>query len=85
MSNEATEWMVYVPCRCGSAHHFLRIQDDPDIPDAVCVEFLSGGTAAPFWMRMKHALKHLFWREELVYAELFIDRDTLKAAIEARE
>lgn len=82
MSNEATEGMVYIPCRCGSAHHFLRIQDDPDIPEAVCIDFVSG-SSAPFWVRVARALKYVFWREELVYADLFIDRDTLKAAMEA--
>lgn len=68
--------ILFVPCTCHTAYHFLRISEDWDCPDELTVEFISTRNGS-IWHRIKWALKHVFGREDLTYADIIIKRDDL--------
>lgn len=73
--------LIYVACTCHTPYHFIRVSEDFDMDDHLTVEFVSTRNGF-FWHRVKWALKHVFWREDLVFADIFIKRDDLKRALE---
>ncbi len=56
----------YIPCRCFSADHLVRVCPDEDIDGTLNVEILSSRQSS-FWSRVRWALKHVFGREDLVF------------------
>ncbi|HBQ33111.1 hypothetical protein I6H96_11570 [Brucella anthropi] len=73
----------YIPCRCFSADHLVRVCPDEDIDGTLNVEILSSRQSS-FWSRVRWALKHVFGREDLVFADVIVSREKwLKAAGEA--
>lgn len=79
-----TRSLIFVPCTCLATEHFLRISPDLDDPETVVVEFLSTRDRS-FWRRLKWALKHVFQRQDLVFADVIVRRDELRAALDAQE
>ncbi len=76
--------MLFVPCTCYTAHHFLRFMEDPDSPEWLSVDFVSTRNGS-IWHRIKWALKHVFGREDLILADIIIKRDDLRKALEEAE
>lgn len=73
--------MMFVPCQCGDATHFLRFTVDTDTPIAFWVDFVS--TRSPsLWRRIKNALRYVFSRDELIYADIIIERAELERMLE---
>lgn len=71
---------LYIPCTCSTAYHCLVIREDEDIPEDLYVEFVST-RAGSLWHRIKWALKYVFGREDLVFADIIIKRQDLLDAI----
>jgi hypothetical protein len=67
----------YFPCSCHTAYHFLRFDIDPDIPDELYVSFVSTRNSS-LWHRLRWAFKHVMGREDLVFADAIIERDSLE-------
>jgi hypothetical protein len=73
----------YIPCRCFSADHLVRVCPDEDIDGTLNVEILPSRQSS-FWSRVRWALKHVFGRDDLVFADVIVSREKwLKAAGEA--
>jgi hypothetical protein len=75
-----TRELIYVPCDCHTTEHFLRISEDWCNPELVDVEFLSTRNCS-FWHRVKWALKHVFGGEDLIFADVIVNREKLLAAL----
>lgn len=71
---------IYIPCDCHTAYHFIRITEDEDRPDYLYAEFVSTRNGY-FWHRVKWALKHVFGREDLTFADVIIKRQDLCRAL----
>lgn len=76
--------LLFVPCTCDTAYHFLRVSEDMDRDAYLYVEFVSTRNGS-IWHRIKWALKHVFGREDLVYADIIIKRSDLRAALKEEE
>jgi len=79
-----TRELIFVPCDCGTPYHFLRLSEDWDREEYLTVEFVSTRNGY-FWHRVKWALKHVFGREDLVFADIIIKRDELASALKDKE
>lgn len=64
---------IYLPCRCFCAEHFVRVGEDPDVPDELTVEVVAQGNRS-FWHRFKWAFRHVFVGGDLVVADLILTR-----------
>lgn len=67
---------AYVPCRCGTPYHHICFDVDPDMPDEIDISFVSTRNGS-FWRRVKWALKHVFGREDLVFADAIVSKKRL--------
>lgn len=72
----------YIPCQCWSADHFLAIDTDPDSDDEITISAVSRRNSS-FWHRVRWALKHVFGREDLVFADLIVKRDDLESIVKS--
>lgn len=75
---------LYVPCDCGTPYHFLRISENMDEPEWLDVEFVSTRNCS-IWHRIKWALKHVFGREDLTFADIIIKREDLRRALPTKD
>ena len=66
----------YVPCNCGTAGHFIAFMADPFDENEIAIEFGSS-RGGPWWRRLKWALKHVFGREDLVFADAVVSKKRL--------
>lgn len=71
---------IYVPCDCRTPYHHLVITQDGDLPNDLNVEFVSTRNGS-IWHRIKWAIKHVFGRQDLVFADIIIKRDDLLRAL----
>ncbi len=62
---------LYLRCDCHQPHHFVLIEDDPDIAGLFQVSVV-GTKSASFWHRVKWAWKHVFAGEHLTVADLIL-------------
>jgi hypothetical protein len=73
--------MVYIPCDCHTPYHFLVFEPDADQPQSIYVSFVSTRNGS-FWHRLKWAVKHVFKREDLTFADIIIDYADLKRRVD---
>ena len=71
---------IYLQCDCHTPYHCLVIEDEPDFPDELNVSFVSTKSGR-FWHRVKWAMKHVFGRSDLVFADIIVKRDDLLRAL----
>ncbi len=62
---------LYLRCDCHQPHHFVLIEDDPDLDGHFFVSVV-GVKSMDFWHRVRWALKHIFGREHLTIADLIL-------------
>lgn len=65
---------LYLRCDCHQPHHFVLIEDDPDIAGHFMVSVV-GMKSASFWHRVKWALKHIFGSEHLTIGDVILTPD----------
>lgn len=70
----------YVPCRCWSADHLVAIDPDEDDAETLYVSVVSTRNGS-FWHRVRWSLKHIFGGQDLVFADIVVNRSTFAAAI----
>ena len=82
---------IYVPCDCHTPYHCLVINDgdydgtERELPIYLNISFVSTRNGS-IWHRIKWAVKHVFGREDLTFADIIIKRDDLMEALaKARE
>lgn len=71
----------YVPCDCATTYHFITFMPDPFDVDQVDISFVSTRNGY-FWHRVKWAWRHVFGREDLVFADAIVSRKRLVAVME---
>lgn len=71
---------VYIPCECRTPYHFICIEPDADVPNELSVSFVSTRNGS-LWHRIKWACKHVFGRQDLVFADAIIKREWLENAV----
>jgi hypothetical protein len=71
---------VYIRCDCYTAYHCLVIDEDPDLPGELYVSFVSTRHGS-IWHRIRWALKHVFGRQDLCFADIIIKRSELAEAL----
>lgn len=64
---------VYIRCECATPYHFLCIEPE-DGSDELNVSFVSTRNCH-FWHRVKWAMKHIFGRDDLVFADIIVKRE----------
>lgn len=78
---------IYIPCDCRTPYHCLVI-DDGDYDESrttplhLNVSFVSTRNGS-IWHRIKWALKHVFGREDLTFADIIIKTEDLLEALDA--
>lgn len=72
---------IYIPCDCRTPYHCLVIDRDPDIANELNVSFVSTRNGS-IWHRIKWALKHVFGREALTFADIIIKTEDLLEALD---
>ena len=71
---------VYIPCECRTPYHFICIEADEDAPNELNVSFVSTRNGS-ILHRLKWAFKHVFGREDLVFADAIIKREWFEDAV----
>lgn len=73
---------IYIRCECGSSHHHLCFDYDPEFwgPDEISVAFVSH-RAGSFWRRIVNSVKHIFGGD-LVIADIIVKREKLKEILD---
>ncbi|MDX3926787.1 MAG: hypothetical protein QHC90_13410 [Shinella sp.] len=71
---------IYLQCDCHTPYHCLVIERDPDCHDDLNVSFVSTRNGS-FWHRIKWAVKHVFGREDLTFADIIVKRGDLIEAL----
>lgn len=73
---------IYIPCDCRTPYHCLVVERDEDIPESLNISFVSTRNGS-IWHRIKWALKHVFGRKDLIFADLIIKTDDFLEALDA--
>lgn len=75
---------IYIRCDCHTPYHCLVIDEDPDVAGELNVSFVSTRNGS-IWHRIKWALKHVFGREDLCFADIIIKRSDLIEGLDASD
>lgn len=62
---------LYLRCDCHQPHHFVLIEDDPDIAGVINVSVVAT-KSSDFWHRVKWALAHVFGGEHLTVGDVIL-------------
>lgn len=62
---------LYLRCECHQPHHFLLVEDDPDVAGVVNVSLVATKSGR-FWHRVKWALRHVFGGEHLTLGDVIL-------------
>lgn len=62
---------LYIRCNCHQPHHFVLIEDDPDIAGVIIMSLVAAKSAS-FWHRVKWALAHVFGGEHLTIGDVIL-------------
>lgn len=62
---------LYLRCECHQPHHFLLVEDDPDVAGVVNISLVATKSAR-FWHRVKWALRHVFGCEHLTLGDVIL-------------
>jgi hypothetical protein len=71
----------YVPCDCSTPHHFVAFMPDVFDTEFVDISFVSTRNGS-FLHRVKWAWKHVFGREDLVFADAIVSKKRLIETME---